>query len=147
MTTKLRAAAFVLAVAVSVGMLTPRTASAQDESAGAELSPDSLRALIAAAVQGHTAAQFDLGQMYDFGWGVPVDYVEAVRWYHAAAEQGHARAQYLLGRLHEFGHGVPENAAEAVRWYRAAAEQGYARAPIPTRPDVRIRPRHPRERR
>ena len=39
---------------------------------------------------GHAAAQFNLGVMYDFGWGVPQDDVEAVAWTRQAAEQGDA---------------------------------------------------------
>ena len=34
-----------------------------------------------AAEQGHAAAQFSLGNMYDEGEGVPEDAAEAVRWY------------------------------------------------------------------
>jgi TPR repeat protein len=79
----------------------------------------------AAAESGDTAAQFDLGVMYDNGEGVPENTAEAVRWYRLAAEQGYALAQSNLGLMYSNGDGVPENDAEAVRWYRLAAEQGY----------------------
>ena len=39
------------------------------------------------AEEGHVEAQYNLGQMYRNGWGVPQDYKEAVRWYRLAAEQ------------------------------------------------------------
>jgi len=50
------------------------------------------------ANQGDDVAQFDLGLLYNKGWGVPRDYVQAVRWYRRAADQGNADAQYNLGQ-------------------------------------------------
>ncbi len=76
------------------------------------------------AEQGAATAQFNLGIMYDKGWGVPQDYAEAVRWYRRATKQGFARAQHDLGVMYDKGEGVPQDYAEAVRWYRKAAEQG-----------------------
>ena len=90
------------------------------------VSPDSLRALIAAAQHGDVVAQHDLGHAYEDREGVPKNISEAVRWFRAAAEQGLATAQHDLGRSYANGEGVPENDAEAFRWYRAAAEQGHA---------------------
>ena len=67
--------------------------------------------------------------MYDYGWGVPEEDREAVRWYRLAADQGNARAQDLLGFMYRFGgEGVPRDDREAVRWYRLAADQGHAGA-------------------
>ena len=92
------------------------------------LAAEDFDAVKKAAEQGHAAAQFNLGVMYDNGDGVPEDDAEAVRWYHQAAEQGLALAQSNLGVMYENGEGVPEDDAEAVRWYHQAAEQGYADA-------------------
>ena len=80
------------------------------------------------AEQGDAVAQFNLGNMYDQGKGVPQDYAEAVRWHRLAAEQGIAVAQNNLGRMYNQGKGVPQDYPEAVRWYRLAAEQGISRA-------------------
>ena len=80
------------------------------------------------AEQGHPRAQYNLGQMYRRGDGVPQDYKEAVRWYKLAADQGHAKALYNLGLMYDEGEGVPEDDKEAVRWYKLAAEQGQAKA-------------------
>ncbi|MBM3522441.1 MAG: SEL1-like repeat protein, partial [Alphaproteobacteria bacterium] len=44
------------------------------------------------AEQGNAYAQYNLGVMYDNGWGVAQDYAEAERWYRLAADQGNARA-------------------------------------------------------
>ena len=76
------------------------------------------------AEQGHAEAQFKLGVMYVYGWGVPEDYAEAVKWWRKAAEQGHAYAQTSVGSAYEKGRSVPQDYAEAMKWHRLAAEQG-----------------------
>ena len=80
------------------------------------------------AEAGDARAQFKLGQMYDFGKGVPQDYVEAAKWYSKGAEQGNVQALFNLGWIYENGEGVPKDMAEATKWYRKAAEQGDADA-------------------
>jgi TPR repeat protein len=83
---------------------------------------------MAEANQGAAYAQFNLGNMYAFGMGVPENDAEAFKWYRKAADQGGAKAQFNVGNMYEFGDGVPENDAEAVKWYRKAADQGHAKA-------------------
>ena len=51
------------------------------------------------AKQGDAVAQYNLGNMYRLGQGVPKDDKTAVKWYRLAAEQGYARAQYNLGSM------------------------------------------------
>ncbi len=51
-------------------------------------------------------AQSDLGLMHFGGQGVPVDEVEAVKWFRKAAEQGDAKAQYRLGIMYDEGNEV-----------------------------------------
>lgn len=95
------------------------------------------------AEQGDVRAQFLLGEMFDFGLGIPESRTDAVRWFSLAAEQGHSDAQYNLGRLYDEESdwsteetlveflsrgGVIKDAREAARWYHLAAEQGHARA-------------------
>jgi hypothetical protein len=80
------------------------------------------------AEQGNVDAQFNVGEMYDNGKGVPEDNAKAVYWYRKSAEQGDKWAQFNLGIKYDKGEGVPENDAKAVHWYRKAAEQGLARA-------------------
>ena len=46
------------------------------------------RTICLAAEQGIAYAQFSLGAMYAFGYGVPQDNKTAVKWYTLAAEQG-----------------------------------------------------------
>ena len=80
------------------------------------------------AEQGNAEVQIKLGDMYLEGEGVPLNYVEAAKWFRKAAEQGHAEAQLNLGWMYDGGHGVPLNYVEAAKWIRKAAEQGIARA-------------------
>jgi uncharacterized protein len=79
-----------------------------------------LRSFRPLADKGDDVAQFDLGVLYNKGWGVPRDYVQAAKLYRLAAAQGNADAQYNLGILYDDG----RRYAEAVKWYRKAADQG-----------------------
>ena len=90
--------------------------------------PQAVKWFRKAAEQGNSFAQFNLGQIYTQGKGVPQDYAEAVKWWRKAAEQGNAPAQYNLGVMYLQGQGVRQDYAQAVKWYRKAAEQGYAGA-------------------
>ena len=81
-----------------------------------------------AAAQGDAGAQFNLGRMYDHGYGVTRNYAEAVKWYRKAAGQGDANAQYNLGWMYRRGKGVTKDYAKAAKWYRKGAEQGSASA-------------------
>ena len=76
-----------------------------------------------AAEQGHANAQFNLGNMYFHGRGVPEDYTEAVRWLHLAAEQGKADAQFNLGLMYEYGAGVAQDLVRAHKWFNLAASR------------------------
>ena len=80
------------------------------------------------AEKGNTPAQFNLGQMYNRGQGVPQNDKTAVKWYTLAAEQGNATAQYNLGVMYDEGHGVLQDYKTAVKWYTLSAEQGYSYA-------------------
>ena len=70
------------------------------------------------AAQGDASAQFNIGNMFDFGKGVTEDNAQAVYWYSKSAEQGNANAQYALGWMYENGEGVVKDLAMAFRWYK-----------------------------
>lgn len=55
------------------------------------------------AEQGDVTAQFNLGQMYRLGKGVPRDDLAAVKWYKLAAKQGSPHAQHNLRLMHRDG--------------------------------------------
>ena len=59
-----------------------------------------------AADQDDTDAQFNLGNMYYKGRGVPQDYTEAAKWIRNAAEGGHVEAQSKLGYMYDKGHRI-----------------------------------------
>ena len=78
------------------------------------------------AEQGYPDAQYDLGNIYEAGWGVPKDHEKAVHWWTKAAEQGLVNAQMSLAYMHcERGKVSPQDFEKAVFWFRKAAEKGY----------------------
>ena len=79
-----------------------------------------------AAEQGHGDAQFNLGNAYYNGRGVPQDDVEAVSWFRQAAEQGDANAHSNLGLMYGNGQGVPQDYVEAHKWLNLAASRAPA---------------------
>ena len=69
-------------------------------------------------------AQFNLGQMYRRGDGVPQDDKTAVKWYTLAAEQGNADAQSNLGVMYGMGQGIIRDNVYAHMWGNLAASNG-----------------------
>jgi hypothetical protein len=76
------------------------------------------------AEKGDADAQFNLGQAYRLGRGVPTNLSAAKTWFERAANQGHVDAQTTLGLL-LFQNG---DQAEGLSWLKKAAEQGEPRA-------------------
>jgi len=76
------------------------------------------------ATAGEPDAQFNLGQAYKLGRGVPLDQSVAMEWYQKAAAAGHEQAQATLG-LQLFQAGKRD---EAMIWLKKAADQGEPRA-------------------
>ena len=66
--------------------------------------------------------------MYRYGFGVPEDDKEAVKWWKLAAEQGYADAQFFLGVMYENGWGVLQDNVYAHMWFNIAASLGYKSA-------------------
>ena len=76
------------------------------------------------ADRGNADAQFNLGQAYRLGRGVPADLRTAQSWFEKAAQQGHEQAQANLGLI-LFQNGERER---ALPWIRKAADAGDPRA-------------------
>jgi tetratricopeptide (TPR) repeat protein len=76
------------------------------------------------ADKGDADAQFNLGQAYKLGKGVPMDLKVAQSWYQKAAQQGHQQAQVNVGLL-LYNSGRRQ---EALPWLRKAVELGDPRA-------------------
>jgi TPR repeat protein len=90
--------------------------------------PLAYKKFLAAAEEGHSDSQFNVGLMYERGIGVAKDEKEAVLWYGKSAAQGNSTAQFNLGVLYEHGRGTPVDFAKANEWYRKASVQGDALA-------------------
>lgn len=83
-----------------------------------------------AADLGYSAAMRSVGEVYDYGRGVPADYAEAMKWYRKAVDAGSSRANLDIGWLYENGQGVPVDYVEAMKWYRRAADAGVSEADL-----------------
>lgn len=77
-----------------------------------------------AAEEGDMEAQYNLGFMYETGWGVGIDEARAANWYGEASELQHDMAQLRLGMMYIVGRGVDKNSDKGVELLRLAAENG-----------------------
>jgi cell division septation protein DedD len=73
---------------------------------------------------GDASAQFNLGQAYRLGRGLPTNVAESQKWFERAAGQGNVDAETTLGLL-LFQNGDPE---AGLKWLKVAAEQDEPRA-------------------
>src|SRR5438045_9708289 len=76
------------------------------------------------AERGDADAQFNLGQAYRLGRGVPINLSQARTWFERAAGTGHLDAETTLGLLLF----QTADQAQGLKWLRQAAEQGEPRA-------------------
>ena len=76
------------------------------------------------AVAGGTSSSFNLGLLYEYGRGGPVDYGKAAYWYEKAARAGDAEAQLRLALLHLRGLGVVQDLPKARALLERAAGAG-----------------------
>lgn len=74
------------------------------------------------AEAGNTNMQVLVGNMYDYGQGVPQDDVQALQWYLMAASKGDIKGQYQAANLYSTSPTVPKNNIEAYRWASLAAK-------------------------
>lgn len=95
---------------------------------GADDMPQAILWLRKAAAQHHAPAEFQLGQLYDFGFGVTPSNEQALAWYRLAAEHGSGAGQRAVGEFYHKGRGIPADPSEAARWYRRAADADDVRA-------------------
>ena len=73
------------------------------------------------AEQGEARAQYFMGFLHRYGYGVEQSHAEAGKWFRKAAEQGDARAQSYLGKMYEKGEGVERSLVDAHFWYSLSA--------------------------
>ena len=96
------------------------TASCADTSTREQKFADMLRLV----EKGDAGSQYNLGLMYEQGYGVTHDLGKAVAWFEKAAANREANAQCRLGFLYYHGQGVQKDLEQAAEWYKKAAEQG-----------------------
>jgi hypothetical protein len=118
-----------LAIGLVLALLVAVSATAQDFQKGGAAAAlgdyaTALQEWRPLAAKGHASAQYNLGFMYEEGRGVPLDPIEAAKWYSKAAEQGHAKAQRSLGLKYEYGQGVPQDYIFAHMWFSLSAANG-----------------------
>lgn len=120
-------ATVLAAILVVLLILSPAEVSADDaedcNNAKALDKTDPSRAVAACrrlAEKGDAFGQNAMGTMYSLGRGVPLDYLEAVKWFQLAADQGLAGAQNNLGVMYSHGVGVPQDYVLAHLWLSLA---------------------------
>src|SRR5215813_2786741 len=90
------AAIVLVAIAFTLGLVGPTGAEPTSSAWAAYARGDyvaAARRLEPLAAAGYARAQALLGFLYEYGRGVPQDYVGAAAWYTRAAEQGEPAAQ------------------------------------------------------
>jgi len=80
------------------------------------------------AAKGEAHAQGILGFMTLWGYGMPKDPKDGMKWLRLSADQGNDSAQFALGAISEDGVAGSKDLDEALKWYRLAAAQGNALA-------------------
>jgi uncharacterized protein len=119
-------AAFALPIAAALSFAAPAHADVKDgvdawEAGDYQKAVAEWRPL---AVAGDPDAQFNLGQAYKLGRGVPSDLMQAESWYRRAAKQGHLQAEDNLGLILF----TANKRAEAMPYILASAGRGEPRA-------------------
>lgn len=71
---------------------------------------------------GDSNMQVLVGNIYDYGQGIPQDDVQALQWYLMAAGLGNAKGQFQAGSIYYRSNTVPQDLVESYRWLTLAAE-------------------------
>lgn len=80
------------------------------------------------AQDGNTIAQYNVGVIYDRGYGVEANPKKALSWYKKAAAKGYAKAAHNIGVMYQNGRGVDIDNVRALHWFTLAAQNGLAAA-------------------
>jgi uncharacterized protein len=88
-----------------------------------------LKELLPYANEGNAEAQWAIGSMYRWGYGVLKDYSKAAKWFEKSGNQSHARSSAQLASMYWWGEGFggkwsTKNAKTSFQWWKKAAEQG-----------------------
>jgi hypothetical protein len=78
----------------------------------------SLAWYLLAAMGNDSTAYNNIGALYDYGYGVPQNYLCALKWYLKSAEPcENENTLNNIGELFEKGYGVPLDKYKALEWY------------------------------
>lgn len=86
-----------------------------------EIDDDVFESIAYDAEKGDCKAQFILGNCYYNGYGIDVDYAEALSWREKVAEAGDAQAQFLVAQQYFSGIGTLIDIEKAKHWYTLSA--------------------------
>lgn len=75
------------------------------------------------AESGDADYQYFYGGCFNEGWGVEVDFVEAMKWYKKAAEKNQKFSFNAIGNLYRTGSGVNADPKQAYEWFKKGAER------------------------
>jgi TPR repeat protein len=84
----------------------------------------SLKKMETWAKRGIAPAQYNLGQIHEYGYIVPQSYEKAVMWYEKAAPKGMIQAYLHMGYIYKEGLGLKKDYQKALENYEAAASKG-----------------------
>lgn len=76
------------------------------------------------AEKGDAECQYNVGDCYANGYGVPKNDQKAFYWFLKSAEQDYWPAQDLVGYYYAHGVGVSEDLNKALYWYQKAVDNG-----------------------
>jgi len=93
-----------------------------------ETFPEIARQLRREAEAGNVRSQMRLGELYLYGFGVPKDEAQRVKWHRRAAEGGEALSQYFLAWNYLEGNAVEQDYRQALEWLRRSAAQNFESA-------------------
>ncbi|WP_052260897.1 tetratricopeptide repeat protein [Photobacterium gaetbulicola] len=85
---------------------------------------EAVKWLIQAAQQGNAIAQYNLGDMYYFGFGVEQSAAAAYEWYLAATTKRHPHAHYMIALLQAQGEIGPIDESLVRYWLTEGASYG-----------------------
>ena len=76
------------------------------------------------AIRGNAEAQFQIGKMYELGYGTKINYKKAAYWYEKSINQGNSKAKNNLAGLYLDGQGVKKDLKKAYALYSQSSKQG-----------------------
>jgi TPR repeat protein len=78
--------------------------------------------------QANSEAMVALGDMYNYGLGVPLDYEKAYQLYSNAIMEDDPNGVYMFATMYDRGHSVEQDKEKALKLYQVAADMGSSEA-------------------